>query len=48
MPWIDDNLGHTPYGLTQFGNINQKILLNFTDFSCEISKFLPIDSVEFT
>ena len=32
MPWIDDNLGHTPYGLTQFGNINLKNIVKLYQF----------------
>ena len=32
IPWIDDNLGHTPSGLTQIGNIIVKILPTFTIF----------------
>ena len=32
MPWIDDNLGHTLSGLTQIGNIIEKIFQSFTIF----------------
>ena len=32
MPWIDDNLGQTLYGLTQIGNIIAKKFLKFIIF----------------
>ena len=32
MPWIDDNLGHTFSGLTEIGNIIEKLFLNITIF----------------